>query len=382
MYNPQTPLMDSIAAAPAVLYLALELGAVKWHLRFSDTHRQRNRVIEARDLAGLLKEIEVAKEKLHLPGGTLVVSCFEAGRDGHWLHRALCAHGVHSLEVASTSIKVNQQGKHCKTDRLDLRALLRQLCHYAQGEREALQVVHVPREEDEDDLRPDRELRRLKGERNRHTNRLGSTLIRFGIRLERVGGAGWAERVSALRDWADKPLPPNTQCELVRENERLERVHSQIKELESQRDQQIAQGQGKKLDQVRQLMALRSLGPVNSCSLVMEFFGWRQFRNARQIGALAGMVGTPYQSGQSAREQGISKAGNPRVRAMAIELAWLWVRLQPNSRRSRWFERRFAHGSKRMRKIGIVGVARHLLIDLWRYLENGVVPEGAELKHS
>ena len=380
MNHPQTPLSASIAAAPAIVYLAMELGVDKWHLRFSNGRRHRNRVIEARDLTALWQEIEMAKQKLEVPAGALVVSCYEAGRDGHWLHRALWAHGVHNLEVTSTSIKVNQQGKHRKTDRLDLGALLQQLSHYVQGEREALQVVHVPSPEDEDEQRPERELRRLKEERTRHTNRLSSALIRFGIRLERVGGAGWAKRVAALRDWAGEPLAVHTQRQLVRENERLDLVQRQIKELEAQRDQQIAEGEGSKLQQVRQLMGLRGLGPVTSWSLVMELYGWRRFHNRRQIGALAGLVGTPYQSGQSTREQGISKAGNPRVRALAIELAWMWVRLQPNSRWTRWFEERFAHGSKRMRKIGIVGVARHLLIDLWRYLENGTLPEGAELK--
>jgi transposase len=245
-----------------------------------------------------------------------------------------------------------------------------------------LQVVHVPSPEDEDEQRPERELRRLKEERTRHTNRLSSTLIRFGIRLERVGGSGWAKQVAALRDRAGEPLPAHAQGELIREYERLELVRRQIKELEAQRDRQIAEGEGRKLGQVRQLMLLRSLGPVTSWSLVMEFYGWRRFRNRREIGALAGLVGTPYQSGQSAREQGISKAGNPRVRALAIELAWMWVRLQPNSRWTLWFEERFAHGSKRMRKIGIVGVARHLLIDLWRYLEDGTLPAGAQLKQA
>jgi transposase len=360
----------------------MELGVSKWHLRFSDGRRHRDRVIEARDLAALWQEIEMAKQKLDLPAEALLVSCFEAGRDGHWLHRALWSHGVHNLEVASTSIKVNQQGKHRKTDRLDLGALLQQLSHYAHGECEALQVVHVPSPQDEDELRPERELRRLKDERTRHTNRMGSTLIRFGVRLERLGGSGWAKRVASLRDWAGELLPVHTQGELIRENERLDLVQRQIKELEGQRDRQIAEGEGRKLGQVRQLMLLRSLGPVTSSSLVMEFYGWRRFRNRREIGALAGLVGTPYQSGQSAREQGISKAGNPRVRALAIELAWMWVRLQPHSRWTLWFEERFAHGSKRMRKIGIVGVARHLLIDLWRYLEDGTLPAGAELKQA
>lgn len=380
MKHTQISLMESMAAAPAVLYLAFELSVNNWHLRFGNGSRHRGRTIDARDLTGLWREIELAKEKLKLPKDVLVISCFEAGRDGHWLHRALTAHGVLNLEVGSTSIKVTQQGKHSKTDRLDVRALLTQLTHYCQGERDALQVVNVPSREDEDAMHLDRELNRLKKERNQHTNRLGSLLIRFGLRPKHLGGKGWDKIVSTLRDWSGEALPPYTQQELIRENQRLVLVQQEIKEVEVLRDQQIAEGKGHKLDQVRRLMLLKGIGPVISWTLTMEFFGWREFRNRRQVGALAGLVGTPFNSGTIEREQGISKMGNPRVRALAIELAWIWIRLQPNSKQSRWFRERYAEGNKRMRKIGITGVARRLLIDLWRYLEEGVVPEGAALK--
>lgn len=380
MKHTQISLMESMAAASAVLYLAFELGVNHWHLRFGNGIRQRGRTIDARDLAGIWQEIKLAKEKLKLPEDALVISCFEAGRDGHWLHRALLAQGVLNLEVGSTSIKVTQQSKHRKTDRLDVRALLTQLYHYCQGERDALQVVNVPSREDEDEMRLARELNQLKKERTQHTNRLGSQLIRFGLRPAHLGGKGWDKIVPKLRDWSGKALPAHTQQELIRENQRLVLIQQQIKELEALRDRQIAEGRGHKLDQVRRLMLLQGIGPVISWTLTMEFFGWREFRNKKQVGALAGLVGTPFNSGTIEHEQGISKMGNPRVRALAIELAWLWVRLQPNSKQSRWFRERYAEGNKRMRKIGIVGVARRLLIDLWRYLEEGVIPEGATLK--
>jgi transposase len=380
MKSTQTPLMKSMASAEAVLYLALELGVKHWHLLFGDGQRRRRRVVEARDLPSLLSEIVLAREKLKLPPTAFVLSCYEAGRDGHWLHRALWAHGIHNLEVASTSIKVSQQGKHRKSDRLDVQALYSQLVHYAQGETGELQVVKVPSREDEDEMRLDRTLSQLKKEQTQHSNRLKAILIRHGLNPRRVGGAGWEQEVAGYRDGSGEALPAQTQRELSLINQRLQLVCAQRRELEAQRDREIEQGVGRKHEQVRRLMQLRGLGQVISWRLVMEFYGWREFANRKQIGALSGLTGTPYNSGLSEREQGISKAGNPRVRALAIELAWLWVRLQPQSKWSQWFARRYAQGGKRQRKIGIVGVARHLLIDLWRFLEEGVVPQGAVFK--
>jgi transposase len=369
-----------MASAEAVLYLAIELGVQKWHLQFGDGQRRRRRTIEARDLMSLQSEIELSKEKLKLPRELLVVSCYEAGRDGHWLHRALWAQGIHNLEVTSTSIKVKQGGKHRKTDRLDLDALYTQLIHYAQGERDELQVVNVPSEAAEAEMRLDRMLSRLKKEQSQHRSRMQSVLIRYGLRPKQVGGAQWDEQVSRLRDWSGKALPEQVQCELRQENCRLELVKQQREELERKRDRLIEHGEAKCYEQMRRLSCLRGVGPVISWRLVTEFYGWRAFKNRKQIGALSGLVATPYNSGLSEREQGISHEGNPRIRSLAIELAWLWVRLQPNSKRSLWFNKRFAQGGKRMRKIGIVGVARHLLIDLWRFINDGVIPEGAVLK--
>lgn len=380
MKSTQTPLIESMASALAVLYLAIELGVQKWHLLFGDGERRRYRTIEARDLVSLLSEIRLCKEKLNLPSEALVVSCFEAGRDGHWLHRALCAEGINNLEVTSTSIKVKQQGKHRKTDRLDLDSLYLQLIHYTQGERDEVQVVNVPSKEAEAEMRLDRMLSQLKKEQTQHRNRMQSVLIRYGLRLKQVGGADWDQVASQLRDWSGQGLPVQVLSELHLENQRMVLVKQQRQELEQERDRLIEKGEGKVYEQIRRLLSLRSLGPVISWRLVTEFYGWRAFKNRKQIGALSGLVGTPYNSGQSEREQGISHEGNPRVRSLAIELAWFWIRLQPTSKWSLWFRRRFAQGSKRMRKIGIVGVARHLLIDLWHFLEDGVVPEGAVLK--
>lgn len=380
MKHIQTPLTESMAAASQILYLAFELGVKTWRLRFGDGARHRERTIEAAALEQLWHEIEEVKQKWAMSADTWVVSCYEAGRDGHWLHRALSDRGIYNLEVGSNSIKVSQQGKHVKTDRLDVRALLNQLYHYCHGETDALIVVHVPSREDEDDMRLNRELSTLKKECTQHSNRMGSALARYGLKLPALNGRGWAQKVASLRARTGERLPVHTQGELIREHERWRLVREQIRALEAERQRLIAEGEGRKLAQVRQLMLLRGIGPVFGWSFVMEFFGWRQLRNKKQVGALAGLTGTPFHSGTIEHEQGISKAGSGRIRALAIEMAWRWVSLQPQSKRSLWFKARYADAGKRQRKIGIVAVARCLLIDLWRYLEQGVVPEGAVLK--
>jgi transposase len=183
------------------------------------------------------------------------VSCFEAGRDGHWLHRALCAQGIHNLEVTSTSIKVNQQGKHRKTDRLDLDSLYIQLIHYTQGERDELQVVNVPSEAAEAEMRLDRMLSQLKKEQIQHRNRMQSVLIRYGLRLKQVGGPDWDRRVSQLQDWLGKALPILVQSELHQENERMLLVEQQRQELEHERDRLIEKGEGKVYEQIRRLLS-------------------------------------------------------------------------------------------------------------------------------
>lgn len=379
----QTPLREIIAEAETVLYLALELSNKRWLLHFSDgTLRRRRRAIEAGALARLMEEIRRAKEKFELAPEAPVVSCYEAGRDGFWLHRYLCAQGVHNLVVDASCIKVDRRGKHAKSDRLDVEALLEQLYDYCRGRDKALRVVRVPSEQDEDDLRLERERGVLKGERTAHRNRIRSTLVRHGLRLDRICGAHWADRVEALAEWDGSPLGADTREELLREGERLALVEVQLRGLERERARRIAAVQDQKMAQVRKLMRLRAIGANGAWRLVMELFGWRELRNRRQVGALAGLVGSPYQSGEMMHEQGIGKAGNARVRTLAVELAWLWLRHQPQSALSQWFGERFAGGGQRARKVGIVAVARKLLIALWHYLERDELPAGARLKEA
>jgi len=367
------------ALAP-VLYLAFELGNLHWKLGFTIGmgQRPRERNIAAGDLAALEREIRRAKKRFGLPEETPVLSCYEAGRDGFWLHRYLVAQGVENLVVDSSSIEVNRRQRRAKTDHMDVGKLLGQLIRFRSGEQKVWSVVRVPSVKDEDDRQLHRELTALKKDRTRHTNRIKGLLAGQGVRLPVK--ADFLERLERTHTWDGASVPPRLQTRLVREVERLELVGRQIKELEAERVQEIRHSQDPKVGQVRDLLRLNGIGQNSSWMFIMEFFGWREFRTGKEVGALSGLTPTPYQSGSSHREQGMSKAGNRHVRGMAIEIAWGWLRYQPESELTKWYEKKFGQGSKRIRKIGIVALARRLLVELWRYLETGAIPEGAVLK--
>lgn len=362
------------------LYLAFELGKAKWKLAFSTGLGQdpRTRAIDAGDLAALQGEIGRAKKRFELPEGATVKSCYEAGRDGFWLHRYLVQAQVDNLVVDSSSIEVNRRARRAKTDRLDVAKLLTMLIRYHSGEERVWSVVQVPSVEAEDKRHLHRQLWSLQAARTRHINRIEGLLASQGVNLPIH--ADFLESVAAARQWDGSPLPPGLVARIEREHAALQYVRQQVKELVAERQEQIETADDPSVEKVRQLMKLGALGPNSAWLFVMEFFGWRDFRNRRQVGGLAGLTPTPYQSGGEAREQGISKAGNRRVRAMAIEIAWCWLRYQPDSELARWYYEAFGHGGKRMRKVGIVALARKLLVALWRYLETGEVPAGAQLK--
>jgi transposase len=364
----------------ADLYLAFELGSKEWKLGFTVGfgQRPRQRTIGAGDLVRVKEEIDRAKERFGLLGEACVLSCYEAGRDGFWLHRYLVHLGVNNLVVDSSSIEVNRRARRAKTDRMDLGKLLSMLMRYDNGERKLWSVVMVPTVEQEDSRQLHRELKALRGERTRHINRIKGLLASYGVRM-RVG-RGFLDRLETKRLWDGRPLPLGLKKRLVREYERLEMVKRQVKQVEAERADLVKTSESPDVEKVRQLLELRGIGINSAWLYVMEFFGWREFRNRREVGALAGLTPTPHQSGDEAWERGISKAGNRYIRSMAIQIAWAWLRWQPGSKLSRWYEQRFAHGSPRLRRIGIVALARKLLVDLWRYLEHGVIPEGAELK--
>jgi transposase len=362
------------------LYLAFELGSKEWKLGFSVGfgQRPRERTVSAGDLCGVRREIERAKRRFGLSMEARVLSCYEAGRDGFWLHRYLVQLGVRNLVVDSSSVEVNRRARRAKTDRMDLGKLLSMLMRYDNGERKLWSVVRVPTVEQEDSRQLHRDLVALRSERTRHINRIKGLLASYGVRM-RVD-RGFLDRLETKRLWDGRPVPLGLRRRLVRECERLEMVKRQIEQVEAERGDLVRSSGSQDVEKVRQLLDLRGIGINSAWLYVMEFFGWREFRNRREVGALAGLTPTPHQSGDEARERGISKAGNRYIRSMAIQIAWAWLRWQPESQLSRWYEQRFAHGSPRLRRIGIVALARKLLVDLWRYLQHGVIPEGAELK--
>jgi transposase len=360
--------------------MALELGEKTWKVGFTTGLGQppRQREVPARAIVCLKREIAAAKERFGLAAETLVASCYEAGRDGFWLHRWLVSIGVESAVVDSSSIQVDRRKRRAKTDRLDLKRLVTMLVRYHQGEREVWRVVRVPSVEEEDARQLHRELQTLRGEQTAHSNRIKGLLSSCGVTLK--VDRHLPERLKELRLWDDSALPRDLHQRLLREFERMQLVNRQIRQLEKERARRI---RGEEKDpavaQVRKLMGLKGIGVNSAWLYVREVFGWREIKNRRQLGAIVGLVGSPYRSGDVNHEQGISKAGNRRMRAMAIEIAWGWLRFQPHSALSRWYERRFGQGGKRLRRIGIVALGRKLLVALWKYLETGVPPEGAEL---
>jgi transposase len=336
------------------------------------------REVDARDLTGLVKEIRLGKERFGLREEAKVMSCYEAGRDGFWLHRYLLSVGVTNLIVDSASIEVNRRKRRAKTDRMDVGKLLTMLMRYQQGEKKVWSLVHVPSPQKEDQRQLHRELIALKAEQTHHINLIKGLLASQGVVLP--FRKDFLLQLESVRLWDDTLLPAALKARLKREYERYQVVHQQINQLDVEREEALRTSNDPAVEPVRQLLRLKGIGMNSAWVYVMEFFSWRGFRNRREVGSLAGLTPTPYQSGESAREQGISKAGNRRIRAMAIEIAWGWLRFQPESQLSRWYQERFGKGNSRIHRIGIVALARRLLVELWQYLETGAIPKGALLK--
>ena len=365
-----------------VLYVALELSEKEWKLAFSTgtAQKPRRREIPARDIEGLRKEIAVAQEHFALPVDARVVSCYEAGRDGFWLHRFLSASGVGNQVVDSSSIAVERRGRRAKTDRLDAEKLLSMLIRWHQGEPYVWRVVNVPSPEEENARQLHRELETLKSEQTAHGNRIKGLLAGCGltVKIDRHLPK-WLKHV---RLWDGTTVPVELKARVLREFERMQAVNRQIRELEKDRARQIrTEDRDPCILKMRKLMGLDGIGVNSSWLYVREVFGWRKIRNRRQMGSLVGLTPTPYSSGESSREQGISRAGNRRMRSMSIEIAWDWLRYQPGSALSLWYHRRFGGGSKRQRRIGIVALARKLLVALWKYLERDEVPKDATVRN-
>src|SRR2546421_3482388 len=362
------------------LFVAFELSEKTWKLGFTTGHGQkpRERTVTARHQERVLEEIAHAKRRLGLPDTAPVVSCYEAGREGFWLHRFLQGHGITNHVVDSSSIEVNRRRRRAKSDGLDVRKLLSMLIRYHHGERQVWQVVKAPSVEAEDHRHLHRDLETLKQERASTTTRIEGLLSSQGLRVTSL--TKLPAQLDALRLWDGSPIPPGLRRRVLRVYAHHTFLSEQIAAVEAERRAQLQASTDARIDKVRQLMLRKGIGINGAWLLVMEFFGWRACKNRREVGGLAGFTPTPFQSGDSAREQGITKSGNRHVRWMTTELAWSWRRLQPESALRVWCRERFGSGGKRLRRIGIVAVGRQLLISLWRFLETGALPEGAGLK--
>jgi len=364
---------------PTVLFVAFELGSTRWKLAFAVGLGARPRLVQipARDVPRVWKEIARAKTRFGLPAEAPVHSCYEAGRDGFWLHRALQAHGVTSVVVDPSSIAVDRRARRAKTDRLDAIALVTQLIHADAGDRRGWREVRVPSVEAEAARQLHRERETVRHARRAVGNRLQSLLLLHGV-LVPAGGLTRAA-VPTLRDWAGAPLPAAVQARVAREADAWHALAARLRAVDRELHVRVTTGTDVVAQQARRLTQVRGIGELGAVTLSTELFAWRTFQNGRQVGAIVGLTPTPYCSDQSGREQGISRSGNRRVRALLIEAAWTWIRWQPASALTQWYLARFAeHG--RARKIGVVALARKLLIALWRWVDQGVVPAGAVLR--
>jgi transposase len=306
------------------------------------------------------------------------VLCYEAGRDGFWLQRACTAAGLTALVVDSSSIEVSRRKRRAKTDRLDATALLRVLLRHTAGERGQWRVLHVPTVEEEDRRHAHRELARLTRERTRGINQIKGLLAAHGIHLTSLRAL--PDQVPHLTQWDGRPLPSGVRERLLTTWTRLTLALSQRAALVRARRAVLEQSSDPAVAMVRQLVRLRGVGEISAWLLTMELFSWRRFRNRREVAGIMGLTATPSSSGDRRREQGIGKGGSALLRGLAMELAWCWLRYQPTSELSQWYRTRFALGGSRQRRIGIVALARRLMIALWRYVETGRVPTGATMK--
>jgi len=358
------------------LYVALELSAKQWKVAMTAGVASEPwvRTIPAGDLRAFERVVADGRRRWQRAASAPVMSCYEAGREGFWIHRALGTCGVTNRVVDSASIEVNRRARRAKTDRLDAVKLVRMLVRACGGEREVWREVRVPTIAEEAARSISRERTALVKDRTRLLNQMRSWVTVWGARLPaRRTDAWW----TTLRDWAGAALPAPVQARLQRAAARWAVLQTQIAALEAQ--QATAGPRAAGAPALERLVRLKGVATTSASTLIDEGLVWRGFQNRRQIGGLLGFTPTPYASGDTRQEQGISRAGNARLQAVAIQLAWNWLRWQPDSPLTHWYRKRFA-STKRLRRIGIVAVARRLLIALWRYALTGVVPAQAIVK--
>lgn len=366
-------------APGGTLYLAFELGSTKWTLAFTTGagQRARLRTVDAGDVSGVEREIARAQDRFGLSRTTRVRSCYEAGRDGFWLHRWLLAHRVENVVVDSSSIEVNRRRRAAKTDRVDAGKLLSLLMRWAAGEPRVWSVVHVPTPEAEAVRQVTREIETVRQDRARVRNRLQAVLASQGIRCALT--RRFPTRVPTLQTGDGRPLPAVWCARLRRDWAQLEAIEARLPTLRTARAATVAEVHPAAAEVARRIARLRGFAETGATICSTELFGTRTFTNRKQVGALLGLVPVPYRSDQVVRDQGISKAASAALRRLSIQLAWCWIRWQPESALTRWFHHRFGT-TGRSRRVGIVAVARKLMIAVWRFIEHGVIPDGARLK--
>ena len=368
-------------------FVAIELSKSNWVVGIltplgGKVSRHQVKACDAKELLALMERVR-ARVARELGRPVEVISCYEAGYDGFWLHRVLEGHGIRNHVLDPASLQVNRRARQAKTDRIDAERMVHALIRHMRGEPEACSVVRVPSTAEEDARRLHRERRRLVAERVQHVNRIKGLCATQGIydyaplRPDRLA------RLSQLRTGDGRPLPSRLKAELERELERLELVLEMVATVEEERNAILTSKRAThhNAKNIKLLAKLKAIGPEFATTLAGEVF-YRDFANRRQLGSYVGLASTPFRSGAVDRDQGISKAGNPIARTMMIELAWTWLRYQPDSALSIWFRRRVGSQKGRVRRIAIVAMARKLLVALWRYLQTGLVPMGAELKRA
>jgi transposase len=380
----QAPTVDTPTAGHyGTIFVTIELSQKTWLVTLHSPDRDRisRHKVEGGDHAGLLALIESirARAALKLGASPKVVSCYEAGYDGFWLHRLLMAAGITNYVFDPSSIAVDQRARRAKTDRIDGELLLRTLMAHLRGEPRVVRIVRVPSVEQEDARRASRERDRLVKEQTGHTNRIKALLRLLGMAVGYPRRRDWLNWLERQRDWQGQPVSPHLLAEVAREHARLMLVREQLAALEQAQAAQASAVPAAMAERRDLLQRLKALGPAFSTTLTNEVL-YKDFRNRRQVGAYCGLAPSPWQSGGIDRDQGISKAGNPRARCAAIELAWLWLRHQPDSKLTQEYRRRTLNASKRIKRVAIVALARKLIVALWRYLTTGLVPEGAMLK--
>jgi transposase len=386
--------METIADRPAeptavrtdlgAIFVSLELSRSSWVVTalLPGGERMSRHTVTGGDIAGLLDRFSQLRGKARARTGRHfpIIVIQEAGLDGFWIHRALEKQGVESHVVDPASIATSRRRRQAKTDRLDGETLVRTLLAFKRGEPRVCAMVKAPSPEDEDRRRITRERKVLICERVEHVNRIKGLFFAQGIRGYEPLRRDRRARLEELRTGDGRDLPPHLKAQILRELDRLELTLAQIKAVEAERDAALAE-EPKHREMpatAKMLLGIKGIGPEFAALLWSEGL-FRHFDNRRQVAAYAGLAPTPWQSGAVSREQGVSRAGNPRLRSTMIQLAWLWLGHQPQSALTRWFRERVERNGGRLRKTAIVALARKLLVALWKYVSSGVVIEGAAM---